>query len=132
MQIESAECRPDVASMAIIPVDCLREIVQARSNLNERQHCPMLRITVNHGQGFTRFGVEGSLTRPSAQELKKCWQEVCVSRPQSEHRTVDLTDMMNIDSIGKGILIEMYRNGVELVGSGVMTNAVIEEIMGAE
>lgn len=87
---------------------------------------------MDQGQGFTRFGVEGSLTQPLAEELKKRWQQVCASRPKSEYRTVDLTDMMNIDSIGKEILVEMYRDGVELVGSGVMTNALIEEIMGGE
>jgi hypothetical protein len=40
--------------------------------------------------------------------------------------------MMNIDSTGKEILVQMYRDGVELVGSGVLTNAVIEEIMAGE
>jgi hypothetical protein len=32
--------------------------------LNERHIVQMLRITVNHSRGFTRFGVEGSLTEP--------------------------------------------------------------------
>jgi anti-anti-sigma regulatory factor len=88
----------------------------------------MLRITVHHGQGSTRFGVEGSLTEPSAEELKKCWQDVCAFGPHTECLSVDLTAMTNIDSVGKGILFDMYRSGVELVGSGVMIRAVINEI----
>jgi hypothetical protein len=52
--------------------------------------------------------------------------------PSPERLSVDLTGMMNIDSAGKEILIEMYRSGVELFGSGVMTRAVIEEITGSE
>ncbi|MFZ0590591.1 MAG: hypothetical protein WAM39_08920 [Bryobacteraceae bacterium] len=92
----------------------------------------MLRITVNHGQGFTRFGVEGSLTEPSAEELKRCWEDVCAVREHAGCLSVDLAGMTNIDSVGKDILIDMYRSGVELVGSGVMTRAVIEEITRGE
>src|SRR5689334_17517117 len=40
---------------------------------------------------------------------------------------LELTAMTNIDSIGKEILMEMYQSGVKLVGSGIMTRAVIEE-----
>ncbi|HZQ54882.1 MAG TPA: hypothetical protein VFB14_21965 [Bryobacteraceae bacterium] len=88
----------------------------------------MLRITVHHGQGLTRLGVEGSLTESSAEELKKCWQDVCAIGPHTECLSVDLTGMTNIDAVGKRILFDMYRGGVELVGSGVMTRAVIDEI----
>jgi anti-anti-sigma regulatory factor len=92
----------------------------------------MLRITVHHDQEFTRFGVEGSLTEPSAEELKKCWQDVCAFGPHTDCLSVDLTDMTNIDSFGRDILVDMYRSGVELVGSGVMTRAVINDITRGE
>ncbi len=92
----------------------------------------MLRIAVHHGQGFTRFEVEGSLTEPSAEELKKSWQDVCASGLHTECLSVDLTGMTNIDSVGKDILFDMYRSGAELVGSGVMTRAVINEITRSE
>jgi hypothetical protein len=42
--------------------------------------------------------------------------------------TVDLSDLTNIDAVGKEVLLEMCRRGVMLTGSGVMTRAVIEEI----
>lgn len=53
-------------------------------------------------------------------------------RPHTECVSVDLTEMTNIDALGKRILFDMYRGGVELVGSGVMTRAVIEEITRSE
>jgi len=92
----------------------------------------MLRITVNHSQGFTRFGVEGSLTEPSAEELKKCWLDVCALGVHPKCLLVDLTDITNIDYVGKHILLDMYQSGVELVGSGVMTRAIIDEITHSE
>jgi len=88
----------------------------------------MLRIIVSDDHGSVRFGVEGSLTTPWAEELRKSWQEVSASIVHPDSLLVELTAMTNIDSIGKEILIEMYQSGVKLVGSGVMTRAVIEEI----
>jgi hypothetical protein len=41
---------------------------------------------------------------------------------------VDLAALTNIDVVGKELLQEMYRGGVELKGTGVMTRALIEEI----
>lgn len=105
-----------VIALQTVLTGCLPDIAQ------------MLRITVHHGQGFTSFGVEGSLTEPSAEELKKCWQNVCACGPPTECVSVNLTVMTNIDAIGRGILFDMYRGGVRLVGSGVMTRAVINEI----
>src|SRR5437868_3784895 len=72
----------------------------------ERDHVfEMVRITVDQGQGFTRLGVEGSLTQSSSEELRKCWKQVSACMPSPERLSVDLTGMMNIDSAGKEILI---------------------------
>jgi len=89
-----------------------------------------LRITVNDSDGCTGFGVEGALTSPAAEELRKCWKQVSIATPYPERLSVDLTSMTDIDSAGKELLMDMYRTGVKLVGSGIMTRAVIEEIMG--
>jgi hypothetical protein len=88
----------------------------------------MLRITVSDSAGSICFGVEGSLTQPWANELKTCWKEVAGSAP-FRSGCVDLTAMVNIDHTGKEVLTEMYRSGVRLIGSGIMTRAVISEIM---
>jgi anti-anti-sigma regulatory factor len=88
----------------------------------------MLRITVKSDPGSTHFGVEGSLTQASAAELKRCWLRIIHSIRLQHVIIVDLTDLANVDGPGKKVLLEMYRRGVKLIGSGVMTKAVIEEI----
>jgi ABC-type transporter Mla MlaB component len=88
----------------------------------------MLRITVKSDPGSTHVGVEGSLTQASADELKRCWLDILRSICRQHVIIVDLTDLANIDRLGKKLLLEMYRHGVKLIGSGVMTKAVIEEI----
>ncbi|MES1261728.1 MAG: STAS domain-containing protein [Acidobacteriota bacterium] len=92
----------------------------------------MLRVTVDDIDDATFFEVEGSLTQPSAEELKKCWEGVAASASRLQRLVVNLTAMTNIDSAGKKILQEMHKSGVRLIGSGVMTRALIEEIMGGD
>ena len=50
---------------------------------------------------------KGSLAELSAKELKDCWQEVCASRERPKCLSVDFIRLVNIDSVGKEILIEM-------------------------
>lgn len=88
----------------------------------------MLRIIVGDDYGSVRFSVEGSLTKPWAEELRNSWQKISASIAHPDSLLVELTGMTNIDSIGKEILMEMYQSGAKLVGSGIMTRAVIEEI----
>ena len=88
----------------------------------------MLRIMLSAHAGSIRFAVQGSLTRSSADELRRCWLDVRGSTRREHSMTVDLTDLTNIDVFGKNVLREMCRRGVILTGSGVMTRAVIEEI----
>lgn len=88
----------------------------------------MLRITLSTDPGPIRFAVQGSLTRASADELRKCWLAFPASIQRKHSVTVDLTDLTNIDGFGQKVLREMCRSGVVLTGSGVMTRAVIEEI----
>jgi hypothetical protein len=92
----------------------------------------MLRITVEDTDGSACVRVEGSLTQPWAEELEKCWSSVSAGTPRHKHVEVDLTELTDIDVIGKEILKEMHNSGVTLVGSGVMTRAVIKEISGSD
>lgn len=88
----------------------------------------MLRITVHSEAQATILLIEGRLAGSCVQELRTCWQGVVLSRPPQLIR-VDLTDMTGMDSEGKELLVQMQRQGAKLTGSGVMTEAVIEEIM---
>jgi anti-anti-sigma regulatory factor len=86
----------------------------------------MLRITVLKEASVTRFVVEGKLVGPWVGELRKCWETVV--RPGEQPAVVDLTDVTFIDSHGKVLLTEMHRQGTQLVATGLMTQALVEDI----
>jgi anti-anti-sigma regulatory factor len=85
----------------------------------------MFRITVYNEAPAIRLMLEGYLTGPYVEELQRCWQAHSL-QPCSV--VVDLTEVAFMDSSGKALLAQMYRQGAYLVGSGVMTTALIEEI----
>ncbi len=86
----------------------------------------MIRITVHSEAQGIRLVLEGKLTGPRVDELRKCWQQIISSPPLSLQ--VNLTDLTEIDSEGKELLAQMHRQGAQLIGSGVMIEAFIEEI----
>jgi len=87
----------------------------------------MLRITVHSEEQATRLVIEGELTEPGVEELRKCWQQVS-SLPPPPSVLVNLTDLTSIDSAGKELLAQMHRQGARLIGAGVMIAALIAEI----
>lgn len=87
----------------------------------------MLRITIHNEDAGTRLQVEGKLAGPWAEELKKCWQTVAES---GLPLVVDLSGTTLIDAAGRELLAEMRRRGARLVATGLMTQAIIEEITG--
>jgi len=86
----------------------------------------MLRITVHSEEQATRLVIEGELTEPGVEELRKCWQQVSSLPPPSV--LVNLTDLTGIDSAGKELLAQMHRQGARLIGAGVMIEALVAEI----
>ena len=87
----------------------------------------MFRITIHNEAPATRVVLEGYLTGPYVEELQRCWQTLpCSLQPHSV--VVDLTEVAFMDSDGKLLLAQMHSQGAQLVGSGVMTTALIEEI----
>ncbi|MGH7449936.1 MAG: STAS domain-containing protein [bacterium] len=87
----------------------------------------MIRITVHSEVQGTRLVLEGKLSGPRVDELRKCWQQVISSPPPSVQ--VNLTDLTEIDSEGKELLAQLHHQGAKLIGSGVMVEALIEEIV---
>ncbi len=77
----------------------------------------------------TRVVIAGKLARPCVEALRQCWQHVTSSQPP-QSVLVDLTDLTGIDAEGKELLTQMQRQGARRVGPGVMTEALIEEIVG--
>ena len=87
----------------------------------------MLRITVELHGDFTVLKVEGNLREPWVAELERCWRSTCATRPAKRVR-VELKDVSFVDDRGKVLLTEMAYNGAELVATGLMMNAILEDI----
>lgn len=89
----------------------------------------MLKITTQTDATRTMFELEGKFAGPWVRELEDCWQQA-VSGGQEVR--VMLKAVTFIDTAGKKLLGEMYRQGAELAAEGCMTKAIIEEIMRGE
>jgi anti-anti-sigma regulatory factor len=60
--------------------------------------------------------------------LEKCWFEAQTA-PKGEPMRIDLSGVTYVDDKGSELLSRMLKDGAELRSRGVMTKAVIEEIM---
>jgi hypothetical protein len=87
----------------------------------------MLRITVRSVSEETHYIVEGKLGGPGVTELETCWQ-ANLANESRRSILVDLTRASCIDFRGKQLLARMSRKGAKLVGTGLMTKLIIEEI----
>lgn len=85
----------------------------------------MLKITVEIEAKRTIFKLEGRLTGPWVEELRTCWAKAA---EREQPVAVVLNEVTFIDVMGRKLLADMHRQGVELVAAGCMTKAIIEEI----
>ena len=83
----------------------------------------MLRITIHYETAATRFIVEGRLTGPWAEELRRCWEDTEPGVPLP----VELSALTVIDAAGETLLCEMHRHGVRFAAAGLRTQAILEE-----
>jgi outer membrane protein TolC/ABC-type transporter Mla MlaB component len=88
----------------------------------------MLRITVEHERQPVRLVLEGALGGPWVDELRSSWKSV-LSQEGRSGAVVDLENVHFVDSQGKALLTEMYRKGAQLTASGIMTQAIVDEIV---
>ena len=91
----------------------------------------MLRISVQNGPLTTRFKLEGKLAHEWVVEAEKAWSALTKTNGQKKV-IVDLFDVEFVDDLGMQLLSQMNHAGAELVGSGPMISAVIEQIEGDE
>ncbi len=87
----------------------------------------MLRVSTSSNKSGVTLKVEGRLAGPWVEEFRARWttdKEIF----QSQALSVDLTNLTFVDDAGKGLLMEIRTSGVMLVGSGVMTKSLIDEI----
>jgi hypothetical protein len=86
----------------------------------------MLKITTQASPAETVFEVEGKLVGPWIEELENCWRK---ARSSDRPVKVMLCAVTFIDDKGRDLLVEMYRQGAELVAEGCMNTAIVQEIV---
>jgi outer membrane protein TolC len=87
----------------------------------------MLRVTTNveEGQGKVTLKLEGKLAGPWVEEFERCWNATSEKWKQV---VVELAGVTFIDSKGKCLLAKIHGQGAKLIGTGLMTRSIIEEI----
>jgi anti-anti-sigma regulatory factor len=90
----------------------------------------MLKMTIHKAAGPLRIELEGRLAGAWVCELEHCWHTAQASHP---HRTlaVDLTGVTFIDQAGRYLLQWMHRDGVRLVGSGLLRQDLLDPLRGS-
>ena len=91
----------------------------------------MLRITVLNEPGITRLKLEGKLAHEWVSEAKKAWLALAKINGHTEI-VVDLLNVSFVDEAGLQLLTEMRHADAELIGSGPLVSALIDEIEEAE
>jgi anti-anti-sigma regulatory factor len=90
----------------------------------------MLKITLHDATGQPCLELEGRLAGAWVCELEHCWHTAKARHP---NRTllVDLTGVTFIDQAGRYLLQLMHRDGVSLVGSGLLLQDLLDYIRGS-
>ena len=90
----------------------------------------MLKITLHDANGLVRLELEGRLAGAWVCELEHCWHTAKANHP-NRGCSVDLTSVTLIDQAGRYLLQLMHRDGVSLVGSGLIVQDVLDHIRGS-
>ncbi len=70
--------------------------------------------------------LEGRLAGPWVEELATCWREM---PPSIRGRVVvDLTGVTFIDTNGKALLVDLWRQGADLRATGCLNRCIVDEI----
>ena len=89
----------------------------------------MLKITIHDANGPLRLELEGRLAGAWVYELEHCWHTAKASHPHRQ-LAVDLTSVTFLDQAGRYLLQLLHRDGVRLVGSGLLWQNILEHITG--
>jgi hypothetical protein len=87
----------------------------------------MLRITIKEQGESTTIRLEGKLAGPWVEELRQCWRKILAGSVNG-NLMAELVAVTYVDSPGKELLREMHRAGTKLVGRGVLTSHMLDEI----
>lgn len=92
-----------------------------------RREKAVFRIHIHDCDGATRFLLEGRLVGPWVTELENCWQRALAAEPRRSI-LVNLAGVSFVDSDGIDLLTRMCGQGVRLASTGVMIDAIVEQI----
>ena len=90
----------------------------------------MLKITIHDAKGPLRLQLEGRLAGAWVYELEHCWHTAKASHP-NRTLAVDLTGVTFLDQAGRYLLQLLHRDGVRLVGSGLLWQDILEHVTGS-
>jgi ABC-type transporter Mla MlaB component len=87
----------------------------------------VLKISILDSAEEKKIVLEGKFTEPWISEVAKVWYR---EQRYLNGRSciVDLTDVTDIDPCGMAILSGMIRDGVKLIGNGMLTSYLIETL----
>ena len=88
----------------------------------------MIRISELRKGSKQRLLVEGTLAGDWVEVLEKSWLEAQTLR-NGESIRIDLSGVTWIDDKGRELLKRMLEDGAELRATGIMTTAMIEELI---
>ena len=88
----------------------------------------MFRATVERDGGQVTLRIEGRLSGPCLAELENCWRQM-FNGNGSRLVVVNLKEVTFVSSQGKQLLERLCRAGVQLTGDGLMTRALVEQII---
>jgi len=91
----------------------------------------MLRITTEKKRGKIFLSVEGRLAGPWVAALEQCWRELHAASPREKFH-VNLCGVSFIDAAGKVLLMEIHRQGGQLIAEGCLNQAIVQEIVARE
>jgi len=84
----------------------------------------MLWVTEKRTEHGTWLILEGRLTGPWVDEVKRCWKRL-LERGTGQATFIDVREVSFIDKSGKTLLSQMHRAGARLVSSGFLMNSVV-------
>jgi ABC-type transporter Mla MlaB component len=90
----------------------------------------MLKITFHDVTGQPCLELEGRLAGAWVCELEHCWHTAKASHP-NRTLSVDLTGVTLIDQAGRYLLQWMHRDGVRLVGPGLLLQDLWDHLRGS-
>ena len=86
----------------------------------------VLRITIQVGSDVVLLKLEGRITGPWVEELRKAWL-AAANMADGQPISMDLGAVSFVDATGRDLILRMQREGVALKGASSFLRQVLEE-----